>query len=130
MTLSPGATVQPIGRARSLTVRQSCSALRESPASGTPAPTVLECVRCCADFIRSCGSPPWPSRTPCRPLRRPLPITPRLFGEALLARQWGRIGTEGRVRLDAYPDEGAARNALAALARAKLRRGYRASRSV
>ncbi|MBX5454448.1 MAG: WGR domain-containing protein [Acidobacteriia bacterium] len=54
-------------------------------------------------------------------------IWPGLFGEALLARQWGRIGTEGRVRLDAYPDEGAARNALAALARAKLRRGYRAS---
>lgn len=45
-----------------------------------------------------------------------------LFGRALLARQWGRIGTQGRVRLDPHPDPGAAINA-----RAKRRRGYRDS---
>ena len=55
-------------------------------------------------------------------------VWPSLFGGVLLARHWGRIGTEGRIRLDLYPDERAARNALAALARAKLRRGYRARR--
>jgi predicted DNA-binding WGR domain protein len=52
-------------------------------------------------------------------------VWPDLFGRALLMRQWGRIGTEGRRRLDPYPDPGAALNALANIARAKLRRGYR-----
>ena len=47
-------------------------------------------------------------------------VWPDLFGRALLARQWGRIGTEGRVRLDPHPDPGAAINA-------KRRRGYRDS---
>lgn len=51
-------------------------------------------------------------------------IWPDLFGRALLVRQWGRTGTEGRHRLDPYPDPGAAINALAALARQKRRRGY------
>lgn len=37
-----------------------------------------------------------------------LAVWPDLFGRALLARQWGRIGTQGRVRLDAHPDAGAA----------------------
>ena len=52
-------------------------------------------------------------------------IWPDLFGRALLMRQWGRIGTEGHRRLDPYPDRGAAGNALAAILRAKRRRGYR-----
>ena len=52
-------------------------------------------------------------------------VWPDLFGRALLMRQWGRIGTEGRRRLDAHPDPGAAVNALARIARAKRRRGYR-----
>ena len=51
-------------------------------------------------------------------------IWPDLFGRALLVWQWGRIGTEGRRRLDPYPDPGAAINALATLLRAKRRRGY------
>jgi predicted DNA-binding WGR domain protein len=50
-----------------------------------------------------------------------------LFGRALLARQWGRIGTQGRVRLDPHPDTGTAINALAQLARAKRHRGYQDS---
>lgn len=53
-----------------------------------------------------------------------LAVWPDLFGRALLARAWGRIGTPGRVRLDAHADAGAALNALATLARKKRRRGY------
>jgi predicted DNA-binding WGR domain protein len=52
-------------------------------------------------------------------------VWPDLFGRALLVRQWGRIGTEGRRRLDPHPDPGAAINALARLLHAKRRRGYR-----
>jgi predicted DNA-binding WGR domain protein len=51
-------------------------------------------------------------------------VWPDLFGRALLVRQWGRIGTEGRRRLDPHPDPGAAINALAGLLRIKRRRGY------
>jgi predicted DNA-binding WGR domain protein len=53
-----------------------------------------------------------------------LDIWPDLFGCALLSRQWGRIGTEGRRRLDPHPDPGAAINALSDILRAKRRRGY------
>ena len=52
-------------------------------------------------------------------------VWPDLFGRALLMRQWGRIGTEGRRRLDPHPDPGAAVNALAEIVRLKSRRGYR-----
>jgi predicted DNA-binding WGR domain protein len=52
-------------------------------------------------------------------------IWPDLFGRAPLVRQWGRIGTQGRRRLDPHPDAGTALNALAALALRKRRRGYR-----
>jgi predicted DNA-binding WGR domain protein len=51
-------------------------------------------------------------------------VWPDPLGRALLVRQWGRIGTEGRRRLDPHPDSGTANNALAALVRAKRRRGY------
>ena len=51
-------------------------------------------------------------------------VWPDLFGRALLLRQWGRIGTEGRRRLDPHSDPGAAINALADLAGRKRRRGY------
>src|SRR5690242_21234745 len=53
-----------------------------------------------------------------------LEVWPDLFGRALLVRQWGRIGTEGRRRLDPHPDHGAAINTLARLAGRKRRRGY------
>src|SRR5512144_2201148 len=52
-------------------------------------------------------------------------VWPDLFGRALLPRHWGRIGTQGRLRLDPHPDAGAALNALTRLARTKRRRGYR-----
>ena len=51
-------------------------------------------------------------------------VCPDLFGRALLLRHWGRIGTDGRRRLDPHPDAGAAANALARLESAKHRRGY------
>jgi predicted DNA-binding WGR domain protein len=51
-------------------------------------------------------------------------VWPDLFGRALLLRQWGRIGTGGRRRLDPHPDPGAAINALARLSRRKRQRGY------
>jgi predicted DNA-binding WGR domain protein len=53
-----------------------------------------------------------------------LEIWPDLFGRTLLARHWGRIGTQGRYRLDPYPDTTTALNALATLAHSKRRRGY------
>jgi WGR domain len=46
------------------------------------------------------------------------------LGRVLLVRHWGRIDTQGHRRLDPHPDPGAAINALAALLRAKRRRGY------
>ena len=51
-------------------------------------------------------------------------VWPDLFGRALLVRHWGRIGTQGRMRLDPHTDAGAAVNALAAIVRSKTRRGY------
>jgi predicted DNA-binding WGR domain protein len=53
-----------------------------------------------------------------------LEVWPDLFGRALLVRHWGRIGTQGRMRLDLHTDTGAAVNALATIARSKARRGY------
>jgi predicted DNA-binding WGR domain protein len=52
-------------------------------------------------------------------------VWPDLFGRAILARRWGRIGTAGSLRLEPYPDPGAAINALAHVCDAKRRRGYR-----
>src|ERR1700722_7298780 len=51
-------------------------------------------------------------------------VWPDLFGRALLVRHWGRLGPQGRRRLDSPPDPGAAINALATLLRAKRRCGY------
>ena len=53
-----------------------------------------------------------------------LSLEPSLFGDAVLVREWGRIGTRGRRRLDLFADVAAAREAFRRLARAKLRRGY------
>jgi predicted DNA-binding WGR domain protein len=48
-----------------------------------------------------------------------------LFGNVVLVRQWGRIGTQGRERVEAFGDTLAAGAALERMARAKRRRGYR-----
>ncbi len=52
---------------------------------------------------------------------------PTLFGDWALQREWGRIGTGGRLRHDLYRNEGEAQNALTRLAEAKTRRGYRSA---
>lgn len=54
-----------------------------------------------------------------------LSIEPTLFGDAALVREWGRIGTPGRRRLDLYPSVANADDALRRLAKAKATRGYR-----
>lgn len=47
-----------------------------------------------------------------------------LFGGASLIREWGRVGSPGKVRIEHHPDEGHALNALAHLMVAKRKRGY------
>jgi predicted DNA-binding WGR domain protein len=64
-----------------------------------------------------------PEQGECRFYR--LDIWTDLFGRTLLVRRWGRIGMRGRQRFDPHPDAGSALNALAELARAKRRCGYR-----
>jgi len=49
---------------------------------------------------------------------------PTLFGEWVLLREWGRIGSPGRVRRDCHTTESDAISALAKLAKQKHRRGY------
>ena len=49
---------------------------------------------------------------------------PTLFGDWVLLREWGRIGSPGRVRRDCHRNESEAITALAKLARQKHRRGY------
>ncbi|MBY0362339.1 MAG: WGR domain-containing protein [Phreatobacter sp.] len=51
-------------------------------------------------------------------------IVPTLFGEWVLLREWGRIGSGGTVRADPFPNAGAALLAMQSLVRAKHSRGY------
>ena len=51
-------------------------------------------------------------------------LAPTLFGECALVREWGRIGSGGQVKADAYPNAGAALLAMQALVRLKQQRGY------
>lgn len=51
-------------------------------------------------------------------------VQPDLVGGATLIREWGRIGSPGRVVTEHYRDEGLAVDALTDLARIKARRGY------
>jgi predicted DNA-binding WGR domain protein len=48
-----------------------------------------------------------------------------LFGQVVLSRWWGRLGTHGRNRQEDYPGEGEALAALVAIERAKRRKGYK-----
>ena len=48
-----------------------------------------------------------------------------LFGTITLVRNWGRIGTQGQELVEVFPTETEAGAALAVLAAAKRRRGYR-----
>ena len=90
---------------------------------GRPAPIQLPLFAEAASLI--CARP---ERNEFRYYR--MEIWPDLFGRVLLMRQWGRIGSEGRRRLDPYPDHVAALDALAAIETAKRRRGYRDRRSL
>lgn len=47
-----------------------------------------------------------------------------LFGGARLVREWGRIGSAGRVQVSHHADEGKAIDALTDIARSKRKRGY------
>ncbi|ETW97243.1 MAG: hypothetical protein ETSY1_23445 [Candidatus Entotheonella factor] len=53
-----------------------------------------------------------------------LAIWPDLFGGYSLAREYGRIGQGGTLRLDPYPEEKHALAALVKLMKSKRRRGY------
>ncbi|WP_065708777.1 WGR domain-containing protein, partial [Acinetobacter baumannii] len=54
-----------------------------------------------------------------------LTIEPSLFGDAALVREWGRIGTLGRRRLDLFAHQVDAREALDSWLSRKQRKGYR-----
>ena len=54
-----------------------------------------------------------------------LSLQPTLFGDTAVVRHWGRLGTNGRVRIDLYASREQARSALHALEAIKRRRGYR-----
>lgn len=51
-------------------------------------------------------------------------IVPGLSGEWSLVREWGRIGQPGRVRIDWYDTEAAAKTARFDLQMKKAKRGY------
>lgn len=53
-----------------------------------------------------------------------LRLMPDLFGGVSLLREWGRIGTQGRHRIELFEDAGCATDAMIALYRAKQKRGY------
>lgn len=48
-----------------------------------------------------------------------------LFGGATLLREWGRIGSAGKLHQSHHVDEGQAVDELATLAQQKFKRGYR-----
>ena len=47
-----------------------------------------------------------------------------LFGDFSVVREWGRIGTIGRVRIDLFENEHVALGACEAIERLKRKRGY------
>ena len=51
-------------------------------------------------------------------------VQPSLFGLSSVVRQWGRIGTIGRYRVDLYDIAQEAENALVMLFHQKCCRGY------
>ena len=54
-----------------------------------------------------------------------LSVQPTLFGEHALVRQWGRMGTWGRCKIELHASRNEAFEALSSLAAQKHRRGYR-----
>lgn len=56
-----------------------------------------------------------------------LRLLPDLFGGISLLREWGRIGTQGRYRIELFADAGQAADAMLAVYRSKQKRGYQPS---
>ena len=54
-----------------------------------------------------------------------LSLEPTLFGDTALLREWGRLGAQGRRRLDLFEGHAQASEALETWLRRKLRKGYR-----
>ena len=52
-----------------------------------------------------------------------------LFGQTVLVRHWGRIGSRGRERVDPHANEVEAATAMANIAAVKRRRGHRVVRT-
>jgi predicted DNA-binding WGR domain protein len=71
--------------------------------------------------LRLSEAPPKPTQN----MRDLIPETPPLSRPCDLIREWGRIGSPGKVRADQYPDLTAAEFAARAMEVAKRRRGYR-----
>jgi predicted DNA-binding WGR domain protein len=53
-----------------------------------------------------------------------LSVEPTLFDDAALVREWGRLGSLGRRRVDLYGKASDARLALGVWLKRKIRRGY------
>lgn len=51
-------------------------------------------------------------------------LQPTLFGEMAVVRQWGRIGTRGREKIDCFGGDAEAISAATKLTECKMRRGY------
>ncbi len=66
-------------------------------------------------------------RDPVRNMARfyALEVTEDLFGQIWLERRWGRIGARGQTKLEPLAAAADASARVAALARSKIRRGYR-----
>lgn len=56
-----------------------------------------------------------------------LTVQPSLFGDWRLVREWGRIGSPGRVASTAFPSSALAEAALDRCQLQKVRKGYRES---
>lgn len=71
-------------------------------------------------------------RDPTRNLARfyRMLIVPTLFGEWVLLREWGRIGSGGTVRADAFPNAGSALLGMQEILRAKIKRGYQSNGTI
>jgi len=55
-----------------------------------------------------------------------LSLETSLFGDIMLIRRWGRIGTHGRVRSEWFDTQNAAADRMTMIAALKTRRGYQA----
>ncbi|MDH3605291.1 MAG: WGR domain-containing protein [Candidatus Tectomicrobia bacterium] len=54
-----------------------------------------------------------------------LSVQPTLFGDWSVVREWGRVGSPGRVKVKRYTSQAAAETAFDHLVQAKYQQGYR-----